>query len=104
MLLTLSQVSGTYECLRVLSGQGMLVPDVVLEKLSTDKAKWEVDLNALDIVELEDGDIEMTPTPPSRSRDVPIDLPAGVNQHGTNVRVISPDDASNIRDQPDVNT
>lgn len=40
----------------------------------------------------------MTPPPSSCSRDMPVDLPVGVNQNGTNAGFISLDDAANLRD------
>lgn len=100
-LLTLSQVFGTYDCLKVLAGYGLLIPEALFEKLSVDQMKWEAELYVMDVVELEDGDLEMSPPLSSSSRDLPTDLPSGVNQHGTNAEVIFHDDAANLRDQPE---
>lgn len=67
-LLTLSQVTRTYDCLKFLAGGGFPVSEAVFEKLYVDQMKWEVELNTLDVVKLEDDDLEMSPLPPSRSR------------------------------------
>lgn len=75
----MSQVTETYDCLQVLAREGFVVPEAMFDKLSADKKKWEVDFNVVDVVELEVGDLEMTPPPPSRSWDVPTELPASVN-------------------------
>lgn len=102
-LLTLSQVFRTYDCLKVLAKDGLAVPEAVLDKLSVDKTKLEADLSAVDVVELEDGNLEMSPPPPPRSRfrNMSIVLPPGVNQHGSNVGVIFSNDAANLRNQSD---
>lgn len=98
VLLILIKVSGTYDYLKVLKGQGMLVPEAIIEKLVPDKAKWKADLNALDVVDLEAGDLEMTHPPSRFPKDVAVNLPAGVDQHRSNARAISPADAADLRD------
>lgn len=102
MLLTLSQISGTCDCLKVLAGQGVLVPEAVLEKLAADKAQWEANLNALEVTDLEPDDFNMTPPPSHFPRDVPAELPSGVDQFGTNSQAISPADAVDLRNEPNI--
>lgn len=98
----MAQVKDTYNCFKVLAKDGLSISEGVIEKLSVDKEKWQAEYDALHIIGLEEGDLEMSPPPPPRScsRDVPTAFPPGVNQHGSNAGVISPDDVADLRNQP----
>lgn len=61
MLLTLSQISGSLYCLKVLMRRGVLVPQVELERLAADKAKWEAQLDAMEVTDLGPSNLNMLP-------------------------------------------
>lgn len=104
VMLTLSQITGTNDCLKILMVMGVEVPSAELERLATDKAKWEAKLDAVDVIDLVEADLTATPfeevSPTSMGpQDVLPMLLRGVNPFGLNSEVISSADTTNLRNQ-----
>lgn len=102
VLLMLSQIKGTCASLRVLKEEGVPIPNNRLEKLAAVEAEWHAKAMALDVDDLETNVLYMTPFRLSLSQDVAAEVPAGVNQHGTNDRRVSPNDSAELKDMLNV--
>lgn len=72
-----------------------------------DKAEWEAEVNAMDVVTLEESNLIVTPisnnvlAPLDHARDFPAEMPSGVYQFGTNSQAIPTTIAAELRLQPD---
>ncbi|XP_010426914.1 PREDICTED: uncharacterized protein LOC104711843 [Camelina sativa] len=60
-LLTLSQVTGTYECLKELVKGGTVVPSATMLGLESDMKMWEDKVCSFDIIDIPDSDLEAFP-------------------------------------------